>query len=788
VPDRDPLLGHRQGRVQAPLRRAALALLLTAVVASSAQAEEDRDAEGARLVDAAMTAYRSGDTALAESLFRQCRDVRRKTLGPTEPRTLRCTNNLGAMLTDLDRAVEAEPLLREALAGRRALKPAAPDAVRASLALLAGNLRAQKRLAEAEPLLREALAGAPPEHRAAAAQDLARVLFDLHRDEEAAALWRANLTADESETDLAKAGLSDLGDRAEEAGIEAVNKGDTATARSAFTACETLRADALGPDAALTQLCVRNLGVVLRDAGDLPAAIAARRRLVDSKRRSHPEDLDQALIDLATVLDQAGRPLDSIPVWREALTLRATRDGDAVQGTVQLRFSLGRALTSASQWPEAIAVLQSAAEGWAALQGEGGAEALDARGRVASALSEAGRLDEAEQASRRLLDITQRTLGKESLEASGAQLNLARLLADRGKLEEAERLNLISLEGLVRLQGETGPDALSAAANRAYLLIDTDRFQDAEVLAERLRPLSATHLGADHPVTLIFDNVRSNLASARGEFAEAERLDRATLAGWTRRAGPNARETLLARYNLAIDLSRAGRNAEAADMLQEIAAYRATTLGDDHPDVLRARAELASTLIDLNRHAEAEALLADVNARRLRVLGADHPATLNGVANRAVALRGLDRMTEAVALDREVLAARRRILGADNLFTLLSQGNLGVDLLISGQDSEGAEVLTDLQTRYTSLAVRDRAAALSIDRARTLGVLSLARLRLDRPDQGYPAAASGVAILQSRAADRRATADAAGARREQAGFRWVFVAQVRNGWSLAHSE
>jgi tetratricopeptide (TPR) repeat protein len=79
-------------------------------------------------------------------------------LGPDHPDVATSTNNLAAVLTDLGRPVEAEPLHRRALALReRVLGPDHP-AVATATNNLALVLRDLGRPAEAEPMLARALA------------------------------------------------------------------------------------------------------------------------------------------------------------------------------------------------------------------------------------------------------------------------------------------------------------------------------------------------------------------------------------------------------------------------------------------------------------------------------------------------------------------------------------------------------------------------------------------------------------------------------------------------------
>ena len=100
-----------------------------------------------------------GKLSEAEPLYREALAGRRKALGDDHPDTLGSVNNFACLLQDQGKLSEAEPLYRKALAGRRkALGDDHPDTL-TSLSNFAILLKAQGKLSEAEPLYRDALAG-----------------------------------------------------------------------------------------------------------------------------------------------------------------------------------------------------------------------------------------------------------------------------------------------------------------------------------------------------------------------------------------------------------------------------------------------------------------------------------------------------------------------------------------------------------------------------------------------------------------------------------------------------
>ncbi len=93
-----------------------------------------------------------GDYERAQALFATVLDVRRHVLGQEHPVTLNTLASLGRVLLKQQKYAEAEPLLREALAG---MEKKSPDAWARfnSQSMLGGTLMGQRKYGEAEPLL-----------------------------------------------------------------------------------------------------------------------------------------------------------------------------------------------------------------------------------------------------------------------------------------------------------------------------------------------------------------------------------------------------------------------------------------------------------------------------------------------------------------------------------------------------------------------------------------------------------------------------------------------------------
>ena len=139
----------------------------------------------------------------AEPLMRRALALNEQSFGAKHPDVAINLNNLALLLQATNRLAEAEPLMRRALAINEQFHgPRHPDVAR-SLGNLAQVLQATKRLAEAEPLMRRALAidkqSYEPEHPNVAVDlnNLAGLLHNTKRLAEAEPLMRRALAIDE---------------------------------------------------------------------------------------------------------------------------------------------------------------------------------------------------------------------------------------------------------------------------------------------------------------------------------------------------------------------------------------------------------------------------------------------------------------------------------------------------------------------------------------------------------------------------------------------------------------
>ncbi|HUM11851.1 MAG TPA: serine/threonine-protein kinase [Myxococcaceae bacterium] len=240
----------------------------------------------ARMMDTVGGVYANlGLYPRAASLFEKALEIRRRTLGPDHPDTLRTAYKLGAAYTRGARYTEADPLLVDTVArSERVHGPRHLETLTAMNNL--ANLRlGQGRRKEAEGLYRKILEGRRqllgPEHleTITALNNLALILTDSGSDKEAEAMLR-----------------------------EVV---------------ETRRR-ALGPEHPDTLAAMNNLGLAVRNAGRAAEAETIFRQTVEIRRRilgpEHPDTLG-SVSNLANTLMDQQRAVEAEPLYRETLEI-----------------------------------------------------------------------------------------------------------------------------------------------------------------------------------------------------------------------------------------------------------------------------------------------------------------------------------------------------------------------------------------------------------------------------------------------------------------------------------
>ncbi|WP_437017887.1 tetratricopeptide repeat protein [Streptomyces sp. enrichment culture] len=227
-----------------------------------------------------------------------------------------------------------------------------------------------------------------------------------------------------------------------------------------------------------------------------------------------------------------------------------------------------------------------------------------------------------------------------------------------------------------------------------------------------LRLSSSSIHGPDHPDALI---ARNNLAlsySAAGRIHDALDLRERVLADSERLLGSDHPATLIARNNLAASYSDAGRIHDALDLSKRVLADRERLLGSDHPATLIARSNLAASYSAAGHIQDALDLSKRVLADRERLLGSDHPSTLIARNNLAASYSDAGHIHDALELRERVLADYERLLGPDHPSTLIARSNLAASYSDAGRIQDALDLSKRVLADYERLLGSDHPSTL----------------------------------------------------------------------------
>ncbi len=416
------------------------------------------------------------------------------------------------------------PLLVAFLGAMALLTPseANPSAMMSS----AVRMEAEGNFTAAEKLMREAVAvqrnmpGIAPAERAAALNNLASLLQETGRLDEAASAYRE--------------AVSVAGSAGEAGTVELFGN---------FAVLELTRAHY---DAA-ADLLQHALAMVKRVEAS-PGLLTARLLASNALLVKHRGQYDRA--------EELGL---------EALRIQSGRDDRAAATTLNnlgdLYFTRERFTTAADYYERSLALCRRA-------RADGGYDCAQQLNNLALAENKLGRFDEAVRDFSQAIDIWQKRYGPKHRLIAAALNNEANAYAARKDYKKArallERAAAIWRETL----GEAHPDYASALGNLASVVIAQHKFGEAERLDRQALEIDSKALPAGHPKLITDYNNLALACLARGKYEESEALLTRGLAMADGIPAANRPSTASLELNFADLLRREKRYRESAPHYQ----------------------------------------------------------------------------------------------------------------------------------------------------------------------------------------------------------------------------
>ncbi len=398
--------------------------------------------------------------------------TRRRVLGEEHPETLFSMNDLGELLYQQSKLVDAEPNFREALEKRRRVRGEEHPETLLSISNLGLLLQSQGKLTEAEPYVRDAL------------QKRRRLLGEEHP----------------------------------ETLVSINNMGVLLESQSKLTEAEPFYREAIEkrrrllPDHPHTLYSLNNLGNLLRAQGKLAEAEPYWREALEKSRRvmgeEHPDTL-RSINNMGFLLQAQGKLPEAEPYLREALEKRRRVLGDEHPNTLNSINHMGSLLFKQGKFAEAEPYYREAVERSRRVHGEENPDTLVSIINLGALLRAQSKLDQAEPVLREALEKFRRVLGEEHPNTLVSIIHIGSVLVAQNKPRDAIDL-LVPAEPAVRktftsnntTQLASFLTALGRA--RANLSDDPDRFKlaEANLLEAHAIYLAAKGRGPTHKDTL----------------------------------------------------------------------------------------------------------------------------------------------------------------------------------------------------------------------------------------------------------------------------------------------
>jgi tetratricopeptide (TPR) repeat protein len=344
--------------------------------------------------------------------------------------------------------------------------------------------------------------------------------------------------------------------------------------------------------------------------GEWARAYKLTRPVLDRCERAHGESdrCIDLLVAVSNFARQGAPEGEDLAVIERAVAVTKRVTGDSFDSAAA-QNNLGLLLVARNRHAEAFAAMREALR---IMRVQGNAEAVSIVAyNLADYLSEAGHYAEAEAPYREAL-AAEEQVAEASARRMGARLEaLAINLMRLSRSDEAETLMRRAIE-----QSSDGHSAARRTSRLARLVANQGRYDEAISLQQTALAGMVAATGIESAQSNVERNNLAVQLLKRGRLAEAEPLLRQVLAWHERQAKPELFDIAAARANLAELLGLRARPAEAEPLLRAALAGMIAAQGADDEYVGHIHALLGKTLAVLGKDAEAEAELRE--ARRVR--------------------------------------------------------------------------------------------------------------------------------------------------------------------------
>ncbi len=316
---------------------------------------------------------------------------------------------------------------------------------------------------------------------------------------------------------------------------------------------------------------------------------------------------------------------------------------------------------------------------------------------------------------RKLLEMREAVFGPEHPATIRLVAKFGRYLQNYGDKKEGTQLQKRAVDGWLAA-GALGSEArLSIAESLARQgRLDGDNAYTDKLL-RALIPISEKLRGPEHRETLWLRSDLALVIGNVGNYAEAEKMDRELIEIRKRALGPDDRDIATSMNNAAVQLTHQGKYRESLAMYEDANALRLKTAKEDDTEVLRTRSNIAGIFISLGRFEEAEPIVKKVLDGRTQKLGTKSRDTLYSRWQNSSLLSAKGDIRAAETTAREYLDDTIKLLGEDHQNCRHGRSFLAGILIEKGDLATALGTAREISAWYEKHPGEDRAAKVDSD-------------------------------------------------------------------------
>ena len=316
---------------------------------------------------------------------------------------------------------------------------------------------------------------------------------------------------------------------------------------------------------------------------------------------------------------------------------------------------------------------------------------------------------------RKLLEMREAVFGPEHPATIRLVARFGRYLQNYGDKKEGTQLQKRAVDGWLAAGALGSESRLSIAESLARQgRVDGDNAYTDKLL-RALIPISEKLRGPEHRETLWLRSDLALVIGNVGNYAEAEKMDRELIEIRKRALGPDDPDIATSMNNAAVQLSQQGKYREALAMYEDAYAVRLKTGKEGDSEALRTRSNIAGIFISLGRFDEAAPLVKAVLEIRSQKLGSKSRDTLYSKLQNSSLHFSKGDIGAAETTAREYLDDTLKLHGAEHRNSRSAQAHLASVLVEKGDLDAALETAREISSWHEKHPGEDRAGKVDAD-------------------------------------------------------------------------